>query len=328
MRLALSYLFIALCAGVFALAVFGPYEDATLDLAFSPSRLDGGVDAYLTAEEAKVAGLTPGTEKRVIWAGEAEAKTPLSVVYIHGFSATSEEIRPVPDRVAQALGANLVYTRLTGHGAGSAAMAEATVQDWTRDTGEAIAIGAKVGARVLVIATSTGATLATYAATRPIETEQVAGMVLISPNYALNNAAAGLLTWPAARYWVGLIAGKTRSFEPKNEAHAQFWTTSYPTIAALPMAALVKAVSELDLSSILMPALFIYAEADQVVSPRATKSVIAQWGSGWNMRTEVYQPVMGPGDDPFSHVIAGDVMSPGQTDAAVQRIVDFARSLE
>ncbi|MEO0937309.1 MAG: alpha/beta fold hydrolase [Pseudomonadota bacterium] len=328
MRLALSYLFIALCAAAFALAVFGPYEDATLDLSFKSARLDRGVDAYLAAEEAKIAGLTLGAEKRVIWAVDAEAKTPLSVVYIHGFSATSEEIRPVPDRVAQALGANLVYTRLTGHGAGSAAMAEATVQDWTRDTGEAIAIGAAVGERVLVIATSTGATLATYAATRPIETEQVAGMVLISPNYALNNAAAGLLTWPAARYWIGLIAGNTRSFTPKNEAHAKFWTTSYPTVATLPMAALVGAVSELDLSAILMPALFIYADADQVVSPRATRSVIAQWGSGWSTRTEVYQPVMGPDDDPFSHVIAGDIMSPGQTDAAVQRIVDFARSLD
>lgn len=328
MKQALAYLFVALCGAAFLLVFFGPYEDATLDMGFDPAALDGGVDAYLAGKEAQVEGLVPGTEKRVIRAGEAKAHTPLSVVYIHGFSATSEEIRPVPDRVAEAMGANLVYTRLTGHGAGSAAMAEATVQDWTRDTGEAIAIGAKVGERVLVIATSTGATLATYAATRPVETEQVAGMVLISPNYALNNPAAGLLTWPAARYWVGAVAGDTRSFEPLNEAHAQFWTTTYPTVATLPMAALVKAVSELDLSAILMPALFIYAEADQVVSPHATDSVIGQWGSGWNTRTEVYQPVMGPDDDPYSHVIAGDVMSPGQTDAAVQRIVDFARSLD
>ncbi|MEL7099609.1 MAG: alpha/beta fold hydrolase [Pseudomonadota bacterium] len=327
MRLVLSYIACALFAGLGALFIFGPYEDATLDMGFAPQLLDGGIDAYLAAQEARFANITPGTEKRVVWAGEAEAKTPWSVVYIHGFSATSEEIRPVPDRVAEALGANLYYTRLTGHGRGADALGQATVREWSRDLAEAMAIGAATGTRVLVIATSTGGTLATYAATKLFDPEQLAGVVLISPNFAINNSAAMLLTWPAARYWVDAVAGDTRSFTPHNDRQAQYWTTTYPTVATLPMAALVEKVNALDLTNILAPALFIYSPKDQVVLPQATDSVVAQWGKGWGTDVQVWQPSIGPGDDPSAHVIAGDIMSPGQTAPTVQRIVTFVKGL-
>jgi hypothetical protein len=36
----------------------------------------------------------PGAEKKIIWAGEAAQKTPLSIVYLHGFSATRQERAP------------------------------------------------------------------------------------------------------------------------------------------------------------------------------------------------------------------------------------------
>ena len=75
---------------------------------------DDGVDAYFQSQEIPTLNIREDSEKRVIWAGDVEAKTPLSVVYLHGFSASSQEIRPVPDDVASALGANLVYTRFQG----------------------------------------------------------------------------------------------------------------------------------------------------------------------------------------------------------------------
>ena len=76
-------------------------------------------------------------------------------------------MRPLPDKVAAALGANLFYTRLTGHGQDGAAMAEGSVNAWINDYAEAIAIGRAIGDKVVVIGTSTGASLATWAASQP-----------------------------------------------------------------------------------------------------------------------------------------------------------------
>ena len=64
------------------------------------------------------------------------------------------------------------------------------------DTAEALAIGRRIGDRVLVIATSTGGTLAALAATDPELSERLAGVVLISPNFGVQNPKAGLLTLP------------------------------------------------------------------------------------------------------------------------------------
>ena len=85
-------------------------------------------------------GLGPGCEKHVVWAGEPGVRTPVSLLYIHGFSATGQELRPLPDLVAADLGANLHFTRLTGHGQDGAAMGRATLADWTRDMAEALEI--------------------------------------------------------------------------------------------------------------------------------------------------------------------------------------------
>ena len=86
----------------------------------------------------------------------------------------------MPEEVARALGANLFFTRLTGHGRTGAAMAEATAEDWLADMAEAMEIGRRLGQRVVVIGTSTGGTLAAIAATDPQLNAGLAGTVLIS----------------------------------------------------------------------------------------------------------------------------------------------------
>lgn len=310
--------------GVLALMwVFGPYEPADLRTDFDASELDKGVGTYLAWREAQLSGITDGVQKQVIWAGAPEDQTDWSVLYIHGFSATAQEIRPVPDDVAQALGANLVLTRLQGHGRGSEAMADGTVAGWMADTAEALAVARKVGQRVLVISTSTGGTLVSAAATDPALMEGVAGTVMISPNYAINNPAAALLTLPAARYWMPAVAGQRRSFEPLNKAQETYWTTEYASVAVLPMAALVKAVTKADLSKADLPALFIFSNEDRVVDPQATHATLARWGG----QVDVWHPDLGEGDDPFAHVIAGDIVSPNQTAAVVSQIIDWAKGL-
>lgn len=315
---------IALFALIGLLWLLGPYEPASLSTDFDASTLDQGVDAYLAWREAQSDGITAGAEKQVVWAGAPETQTKWSVVYLHGFSATSQEIRPVPDNVARALGANLVLTRLEGHGRDGDALAQATVAGWMFDTAEALAIARKTGQRVLVLSTSTGGTLAAAAALDPALMRGVAGIVLVSPNFAVNNPAARLLTWPAARYWVPLVAGPERSFEPLNRAQATYWTTRYPSTAVLPMAALVKAVGKADLGQANVPALFMLSDEDQVVDATATRAAMARWGGPVTQ----WHPNLTAADDPFAHVIAGDILSPSQTAPVSAFIVDWAKGLQ
>ncbi|MEY8838696.1 alpha/beta hydrolase, partial [Cribrihabitans sp. XS_ASV171] len=85
------------------------------------------------------------------------------------------------------------------------------------------------------------------------------------------------------------------------------------------MAALVRAVDGLDKSAATVPALFRIAEADRVVRADATLEVARDWGA----EAEVQRVEMGPGDDPAAHVIAGDILSPGQTEPALRDILDW-----
>ena len=302
---------------------FGPYEQVNTDTDFDESQLTGGVQAFFDASEAAFDDIRPDSHKRVIWAGEAEVKTPLSVVYFHGFSASSEEIRPVPDNVAAALGANLVYTRFQGHGRDSDAMAQASASQWMTDAVEALAVARAVGEQVIILTTSTGGTIAALALHEPALQQDVAGVVFVSPNFAINNPAAGLLTMPAVRYWGPLVAGEIRSFEPLNAGQAAHWTTTYRTIATLPMAAAVQAAVALDYSEVRIPALFHYAENDRVVVSEVTDRIAANWGGA----VTTVRPDLGDGDDPFFHVIAGDIMSPGQTVRSSAAIIDWAKGL-
>lgn len=298
---------------------FGPYEPVELEASFEPRRFGEGVDVYFETIESRYDDIIPGTEKRVIWAGQKETRTPVSVVYLHGFSATSEEIRPVPDRVAEALGANLVYTRLAGHGRSGAAMAEPTVQDWMQDVAEALAAGRHIGDKVVVIATSTGATLAVAAALDPELAQNMDALVMVSPNFGINNPLAPLLTLPGARYWLPPLAGRDRSFPARNEDHAKFWTNAYPSVAVLPMAALVDRVAKMDVSKANVPSLFWYSEDDVVVRPDLTNTVAEAWGGP----VSVQKVVMTIEDDPNAHVVAGDIMSPSQTGFAVAEILSW-----
>ena len=318
MRLILKPL-AAVAVVIACLAVTFPRDSVDRVISFDPASLPDDLDAYLAASEAQVPDLTAGSAKRIVWAGAVGAKTPLAIVYVHGFSATAEEIRPVPDNVARTAGANLFFMRLAGHGQGGAALAQVTAGDWLEDMAEAMAIGRRLGDRVVLVATSTGAPLAAIAATDAGLVDGLAGIVMISPNFGLKSASGVILDMPLARWWGPVVAGATRSFTPENAQHAAHWTHVYPTTALFPMAALVREGRGLDFSTAMVPLLLIYAEADRVIDPARIPAVSQAWAGP----VTTAMLVMGPGDDPYSHVIAGDILSPGQTARATEVIVNW-----
>lgn len=313
-------LFLAVLAFLLVAGIWfaGPRVPSDTTVTFDPSTIGADPEAYLARNENTVPALRPELAKEIVWADPAtKAKTPLAIVYVHGFSASKGEIRPLPDRVASALGANLFFMRLTGHGQNGAAMATGSVNAWVNDYAEALAIARTIGKRVVVIGASTGASLVSYAATRPDVFGDVAALVMVSPNYGVRAAGADILTMPWGAQIARLVIGPERGFEPLNELHATLWTTRYPTEATLPMAALTKLAYEAPVGETRVPALFVFSDNDAVVRAERTREIAAKWGAPHEIVS------VDESGDPSNHVIAGDAVSPQTTEPLATKIIDW-----
>lgn len=302
---------------------FAPRDPVVLIPDFDPASLGADLDQSLKTREARVPDLRPGAEKRVLWAGEPGARSAYSIVFIHGFSASSEELRPLPDQLASHFEANLYFARLSGHGRDGAAMGEPLVGDWINDLAEAMEIGRRIGKRVIVMGSSAGGALSVFAALDAQMSQDLAGLILISPAFELKAPGASVLTWPGARVFVPKLMGETRGFAPINEAHGQYWTSSYPSVAVLPLAALVREAGRADLSAAKVPALFVFSEDDAVVDATAIREAAENWGGA----REVVPVSLGENDDPMSHILAGDILSPDQTEPLLRRMIDWLERL-
>ncbi|MBZ9998444.1 MULTISPECIES: alpha/beta hydrolase [unclassified Mesorhizobium] len=301
---------------ILALAfVLGPRVPVDTTIRFDPSAIGDDPQAYVARTEAAISGIRDGLEKEIIWANPmVHARTRLSIVYIHGFSASKGELRPLPDEVADQLDANLFFTRLTGHGQDGAAMMQGSLNAWINDYEEALAIGRAIGDKVIVISTSTGGSLAAWAATQPGASDGVAAIAFISPNFGVKASGAGILTMRWGKQIAELVAGKERSFMPRNALHEKFWTTRYPLAATLPMQALTELAYGAPVEKAVVPALFIFSDSDSVVRPDRTREIAGRWGAPHEL-----VPVDDTGD-PDNHVIAGDALSPSTTTFLAQRI--------
>lgn len=292
-----------------------------IDTQLASATLPADLDAYLAQGEAGYPDITPGAEKTIVWAHADKRKTALAVVYLHGFSASRQETAPLSDEIAQQLGANLYYPRLTGHGRSGAAMAEASVNAWLNDTEEALQIGQRLGERVIVIATSTGATLATWLATQA-HSDKVLAYALISPNFAPKDPAAQVLTWPWAKDFVPLLLGAEHQWQPRNAEQARYWSHRYPVQALLPMMGLVEYVQGLPLENIQAPLLVLYSPEDQVVSAAATEQAFARIGSPHKQLLALADT-----QDDSHHVLAGRILSPRDTPRVKAAILQFLKPL-
>ena len=294
-----------------------------VDIAYSPRKIElpADLDGYLAHTEAAVPGLVAGAEKKIVWANADKHKTPISVVYLHGFSATRQETAPLAERVAAALGANLFYTRLTGHGIDGDALAKGTVNDWLNDACEALRVGERIGDKVLVIGCSSGGALAAWLAANTSD-EKVLGYVLLSPNLWPKNADARLLLWPWARQLMPRIHQPQMILRPVNEQHARYWNTTYPLVALIPMMGLCEVLHEQNFDGVTAPLLLIYCPEDKIVDVEVAKTVFAQWG-GAPKKLVAFTPP----DGTERHVIAGDIRAPSGTQPLTEEIVAFARNL-
>ena len=310
-------IFLTFLGCLLVILLLGKREPA--DLTLPKVSIDTSVDHYLEKREKKVLGLQPGVCKEVIWAEKRGKKTKFSIIFLHGFSASKFELSPFPNAIALGLNANIYNARLSGHGCGSEALGKAKVKDWVFDLSEALEIGRKIGEKIIIIGSSTGGTLAAVAASE----KNVYGIIFVSPNFKVRYRFFQIFTLGFARFWIPLIIGKYREFKPISKEHAIYWTTRYPIVAIITMATLVKKVVSQNFNKKNCPALFIVSEEDKVVDVKKTLQIAEQWGG----KSFVNLVKCGPYDDPQSHVLAGDIKSPTQTEKLVKTSLAWIKSL-
>jgi len=310
----------ALLAGAVILgAVVALGPRASVSPAWVEPELGADLDAWLVEREAAVSGIEPGEAKSIAWADPVgRGRTRLGLVYLHGFSADRHEIEPVVSDLARDLRANAYFARLSGHAQDGAALGTAKAEDWLADAAEAVAIGARIGERVVLVGTSTGGTLALWAAAQPEAAARVHGLVLLSPNLGLRDRRSDMLLWPWGETIARAVVGGERCFEPVDAIQELHWTVCYPTRALIRMMALVDHVRALDFELLRAPTLVVYSRDDAVVDPAATERVLASMGGSgpaWYVVEE--------SGDPADHVLAGEIMSPGTTDMIREMIQLF-----
>ena len=312
---------LAVLAATIGAVVYATTPGALVNAASVPA-LPDDIDAFIESSERLAAEsfpLIPDTRKRIVWR-QPGVRTDYAVVYLHGFSATRQETAPLAELVAEALGANLFEARLEGHGRAEMALHGVAAEDWIDDAVEALAIGSRLGDKIVVIGTSTGGTLA-LATSGHESAADVSHLVLMSPNIRPRNEAARWATRPAGRLIARIVAGPTRSWTPHNKLQARFWTTSYPTDAAIEMMRLVDYVGTRLDTPLTADLLVLLSPHDEVVSPEATKAAFRRINAP---RKEIREFVESLG--PSSHILAGDILAPDSTPRIVATIIEFIRA--
>ena len=174
--------------------------------------------------------LISSPKKRIFWYNSKfKSKTRIAIIYIHGFSASMGEIRPVPDILAKNLKANLFFTRLSGHGLyDEYSLKNVDGKNWYMDIQEAFEIGDKIGEKILVVATSFGCTLVTEYLSKTDKNNSVLGNVFISPCFGISDWRLFFGKYIRSKSLFQLFLGEKRVISNRNTEEKKWWCNTYP----------------------------------------------------------------------------------------------------
>ncbi len=189
-----------------------------------PKNYDSLVD-FITKKEHQH-HVKAGNNAEIIWFDSLHKKTEYVIVYLHGFSASREEGNPVHFNMAKKFGCNLYLSRLANHGIDTTdELVNMTAENLWESAKEALAIGKQLGNKVILMGTSTGASLALHLAS---QYPDVNSLVLMSPNIAINNPTA----WVLNNHWglqiARMVNGSNYNFANDSSVlYKKYWNWKY-----------------------------------------------------------------------------------------------------
>lgn len=267
------------------------------------------LESYIREQEA-THRVKLDNQARIVWADSTRKKTPYAIVYLHGFSASQGEGDPVHRYIAGKYGCNLYLPRLAEHGIDTIdAMVNLSADRYWESAKEALAIGRELGDKVILMGTSTGGTLALQLAyTYP---DQVAALVLCSPNIAINDPNAWLLDDPWGLQIAHLVTGSDYIIakDDYGPEWRQYWYPKYRTEAAVALEQLVETTMKKDnFAKVTQPVgLFYYykdeTHQDSTVKVSAELSMFDQLGTPAALKYKEAMPEAG------THVLSSRIRS-------------------
>lgn len=300
--------FIAIIAVAYLL---GPKPDAgtyTHDLP-TVSATGAALDDEIRKEETSLP-VKPDNEARIIWHNDStKEKTPYSIIYLPGFTASQEEGDPVHRNLAKAIGANLYLARLSEHGLESdSALYNMTTTSLWESAKKAYAIGKQIGDKVIILATSNGGTLALMLASE--QYPETAGLVLLSPNIKIYDPKAWLLNKPWGLQIARLVMGSEYNGAKDTTAlYRQYWNNPYRLEAVVQVQQLLEdKMNKETFAKVNQPLLLLYyykdeEHQDKVVRVSAMKEMFAQISTPENKKQSIAVPTAG------DHVMGSPIKS-------------------
>ena len=265
------------------------------------------LETYIKNNEA-LHKLKKDNEARIIWANDSiKQKTEYSIVYLHGFSASQEEGEPIHRTIAKEFGCNLYLSRLAEHGIDTTEpMMNLTAGEYWESAKQALAIAKQLGNKVILMGCSTGGTNALQlAATYP---NDIAALVLMSPNIAINNDKAYLLNNHWGFQLAKMITGDDHvTSSDDRDIFKQYWYYHYPLQPAVQLQELLETtMTKETFGKVKQPLLLLYyykdaVHQDSVVSVPAMLQMFNELGSA----TKIKQVLPNTGD----HVIGSFIKS-------------------
>ncbi|MDB4904227.1 MAG: alpha/beta hydrolase [Mucilaginibacter sp.] len=269
-----------------------------------------GLINYVKTNEAKHK-LKPDNNARIIWQSDsAKQKTDYVIVYIHGFSASQEEGDSVHRNIAKEFGCNLYLARIAEHGIDTTAqMINLTADKYWDSAKEALAIGKQLGKKVILMSTSTGGTVSLkLAATYP---NDIAALILMSPNIAINNDKAWLLDTHWGLQLARLITGSDYvNYKTNNKLKNQYWYQRYRLEAAVQLQNLVStSMNKETFEKVKQPTELLYyykdtVHQDSTVKVSAELSMFNELGTPNNLKYK--QAIPNAGAHPIGSYISSN----------------------
>ncbi len=235
------------------------------------------LDRHVADREAEIDNIKPNNKASIFWADSIKQKTPYSIVYLHGYSASAEEGAPLHKEMAKRYGCNMYLPRLYGHGVRSDdVFADMTPEKLMNSAREAVAVGKILGEKVILLSCSTGGTLSFFIAS---ENKEIHSLITYSPNFDLADKNSEHLIKPWGLQLARMMFGsKYREFEA-NEEVKKYWNNRYRLEGLISLKALVKSTMTPEtFQKISQPAFIGYyykneEECDKIISIEKIKTL-------------------------------------------------------
>ena len=266
------------------------------------------LEKYIAANEAQHK-IKPENEARIIWHNDSDKqKTEYAIVYLHGFSASQEEGAPVHKAIAKKFGCNLYLARLAEHGVDtSEAMLHLTPANYWESVKQAYAIGKQLGNKVIIMGTSTGASNAIQLAANFPE---IASLILLSPNIAINDPNAWLTNNPWGLQIARLVKKSNYHItKDQRDIYKAHWYSKYRLEAIVNLQEYLEtAMVPETFKKVKQPTLMLYyykddVHQDSVVKVSAMLKMYDELSTPAQLKRKVAMPNTG------DHVIAGYIKS-------------------